>query len=187
MRQPWLIAPRAGGFVTFAGLWERWRVPEGAVLRGSLSELKDWNGDLAVAGLVKKSGQALSLWFVPRSGAGTLGREDQPYQLEDVTLDADFHDDLRAQLTAVALAAMAPLTDSEVRGRVLEKGLATNTIRSCAPSGGVHRIETRTFEALAKGSPPHGVRSILHCATNSSLRSCGTTRLMYSRRSSCRG
>ena len=38
MRQPWFIAPRAGGVVTFAGLWERWRVPEGAVLRGSLSE-----------------------------------------------------------------------------------------------------------------------------------------------------
>ena len=38
LRQPWLIAPRDGGIVAFAGLWERWRVPEGAVLRGSLSE-----------------------------------------------------------------------------------------------------------------------------------------------------
>ena len=38
VRQPWLIAPRDGGIVTFAGLWERWRVPEGAELRGSLSE-----------------------------------------------------------------------------------------------------------------------------------------------------
>ena len=39
VRQPWLIAPRDGGIVAFAGLWERWRVPaEGAVLRGSLSE-----------------------------------------------------------------------------------------------------------------------------------------------------
>ena len=37
-RQPWLIAPRDGGLMVFAGLWERWRVPEGAVLRGSLAE-----------------------------------------------------------------------------------------------------------------------------------------------------
>ena len=38
VRQPWLIAPWDGGIVAFAGLWERWRVPEEAVLRGSLSE-----------------------------------------------------------------------------------------------------------------------------------------------------
>lgn len=38
VRQPWLIAPCDGGIVAFAGLWERWRVPEEAVLRGSLSE-----------------------------------------------------------------------------------------------------------------------------------------------------
>ena len=38
VRQPWLIAPCDGGIVAVAGLWERWRVPEEAVLRGSLSE-----------------------------------------------------------------------------------------------------------------------------------------------------
>ena len=38
VREPWLIAPRAEGLMAFAGLWERWRVPEGAALRGSLSE-----------------------------------------------------------------------------------------------------------------------------------------------------
>ena len=38
VRQPWLIAPCDEGIVAFAGLWERWRVPEGAVLRGLLSE-----------------------------------------------------------------------------------------------------------------------------------------------------
>ena len=135
---------RSARLVAASGAGNEWRP---AMQKSTRTVLKDWNGDLAVAGLVKKSGQALSLWFVPRSGAGTLGRGDQPYQLEDVTLDADFHDDLRAQLTAVALAAVDPLTDPEVRGRVLEKGLATNTIRSCAPSGGVPRIETRTFEA----------------------------------------
>ena len=44
VRQPWLIAPRDGGIVAFAGLWERWSVPEGAVLRGSLSERR--SGDI---------------------------------------------------------------------------------------------------------------------------------------------
>ena len=37
-RQPWLIAPHNGELVEFAGLWERWRVPQGAVLRGWLAE-----------------------------------------------------------------------------------------------------------------------------------------------------
>ena len=85
--------------------------------------LDDWNADLAVVGLVKRPGEILSLWFVPRSSTGTLGRGDTPYRLEDVTLGADFHDDLRAQLTAAALAAVAPLADNEALGRVLEEGL----------------------------------------------------------------
>ena len=38
IRQPWLIARRDGGPMAFAGLWEGWRVPESAVLRGSLAE-----------------------------------------------------------------------------------------------------------------------------------------------------
>ena len=37
-RQPWLITRRDGGPMALAGLWERWRVPEGTVLRGSLAE-----------------------------------------------------------------------------------------------------------------------------------------------------
>ena len=37
-RQPWFIARRDGEPMAFAGLWERWRVPEGAVLRGALAE-----------------------------------------------------------------------------------------------------------------------------------------------------
>ena len=91
--------------------------------------LEDCNGELAVVGLVKDSGKVLSLYFVPRSGAGThrregtLRRAELPYRLEDVTLGEDFHDDLRAQLTAMALEAVAPLADTETRGRVLEQGL----------------------------------------------------------------
>ena len=41
----------------------------------------------------------------------------------DVTLGQDFHEDLRAELAAIALAAVAPLADSESHGRFLEKGL----------------------------------------------------------------
>ena len=37
-REPWYIAPRDGGLLAFAGLWERWRVPEGGALPGSLGE-----------------------------------------------------------------------------------------------------------------------------------------------------
>ena len=85
--------------------------------------LEDWNADLAITGLVKKSGDVLSLWFVPRSGDGTLGRGDRPYRLDDVTLGADFHEDLRAELTSVALTAVAPLAGSKARGRVLVNGL----------------------------------------------------------------
>ena len=83
--------------------------------------LEDWNGDLAIVGLVKKPGEVVSLWFVRHSGEGTLGRADQPYKLENVTLGKDFHGDLRTQLTATALAAVAPLATSVVRGRVFEK------------------------------------------------------------------
>ena len=37
-REPWLFTPRDGSVMAFAGLWERWRVPEGRDLPGSLAE-----------------------------------------------------------------------------------------------------------------------------------------------------
>ena len=37
-RQPWLFGLRGGAPLLFAGLWERWTVPEGAALTGSLAE-----------------------------------------------------------------------------------------------------------------------------------------------------
>ena len=37
-RQPWLFGLRDGAPMIFAGLWERWTVPEGATLTGSLAE-----------------------------------------------------------------------------------------------------------------------------------------------------
>ncbi len=37
-RQPWLLAMKECGIFCFAGLWERWRVPAGLALTGSLAE-----------------------------------------------------------------------------------------------------------------------------------------------------
>ncbi len=37
-RQPWLFGLKDGAPMVFAGLWERWTVPEGAALTGSLAE-----------------------------------------------------------------------------------------------------------------------------------------------------
>ena len=37
VRQPWYVTTRDREPMAFAGLWEHWRVPEGAALRGSLS------------------------------------------------------------------------------------------------------------------------------------------------------
>ena len=39
-REPWIVFPRNRGLMAFAGLWERWRVPDGARLTGSLAEYR---------------------------------------------------------------------------------------------------------------------------------------------------
>ena len=121
---PGIALVRSARIVKASGAADDWRP---AMQRNARAVLEDWNADLAIIGLVKKSGEALSVWFVPRSGDGTLGRGDQPYELDKATLGPDFHDDLRTQLAAWALAAVAPLADSEVRGRVLEEGLQDAT------------------------------------------------------------
>ena len=115
---------RSARIVVASGASDDWREGMKASAR---RVLEVWNADLAIVGLVKKSGEVLSLWLVPRSGDGTLGRGDRPYKLEDVTLGPDFHDDLRAQLTSAALTAVAPLAGSGARGRVLVQGLGAAT------------------------------------------------------------
>ena len=124
---------RSARVVKASGAADDWRPP---MQRNARKVLERWQADLAVVGLVKKSGKALSLWFVPRAGDGTLARGDQPYELAKATLGPDFHEDLRAQLTALALAAVAPLAKSETRGRVLKEGLTEATEKLAALIGG---------------------------------------------------
>ena len=95
-----------------------------AMQEGAADVLEAWDADLAIVGLVKQSRQVLSLWFIPRTGEGTLDRGDLPYKLEDVTLGEDFHDDFDAQLVAVTLASMSITEDTdEMLGRALDQWL----------------------------------------------------------------
>ena len=136
--------------VSAPGAADDWRP---SIRKGALAVLKTWNADLAVVGSVKDPGKALSLWFVPREGDGTLRRGDLPYELVNVRLQDDFHDDLRAQLTAEALRVAAPLAETEVRGRVLEKGLNGIAEKIAALlEGGVVESERRASLNMALGA-----------------------------------
>ena len=110
--------------ISASGAADVWRP---AMQRGALAVLGKWNADVAIVGTVKKSGEALALWFVPRQGEGTLRRADRHYTLEKATLGADFHEDLRTQLAVMAWNAVAPLADAETRARLFKKGLQTAT------------------------------------------------------------
>ena len=133
---------RSARIVKASGAADDWRL---AMQKNASAVLEDWNADLAVVGVVKKSSEVLSLWFVPRSGNGTLGCGDHPYKLEDVRLGKDFHEDLHAQLTSLALAAVAPLAKTEMRGRVLEKelGKITEKLTTLLQSSAIDKPERR--------------------------------------------
>ena len=157
---------RSARIVTASGAADEWRP---TMQQRASTVLADWNADLVIVGMVKKAAETLNLWFVPRSGDGTLDRGDRPYKLENVTLGADFHEDLRVQLSATAMAAVAPLADTEARGRVLKKGLR-------------HAVEK--LSNLLKGAtirkPEH--RAALHATLGNALfalgkRETGTGRL----------
>ena len=106
--------------ITASGAADEWRP---AMRREAIAEIETWNADVAIVGVVKKPKEALSLWFVLRSGEGTLERGDWTYKLEDATLGADFHEDLHAQLTALAWEALLPLADTDRRDEAVEQGL----------------------------------------------------------------
>ena len=131
--------------VSAVGAADDWRP---SIRKGALAVLQAWNADVAVVGSVKDPGKALNLWFVPREGDGTLRRGDRPYELVHVTLQDDFHDHLRAQLTAEALRVAAPIARTEVRGRVLEKGLndVTEKIAALLEGGAVESARRATLQ-----------------------------------------
>ena len=110
--------------VTASGAADEWRP---AMQRDAFAEMEKWNADVAIVGVVKKPKELLSLWFVPRSGGGTLERGDRAYKLENATLGADFHEDLGAQLIALAWEAVSPLADTEIRDGAVEQGLRAST------------------------------------------------------------
>ena len=142
---------RSARIVAASGAADDWRP---AMREGAREVLDGWNADLAIVGLVKQSGEALNLWFVPREGDGTLPRGDQPYELKNATLQEEFREDLRAQLAAEALRAVAPLADTKVRGRVLEKELinATKKLEVLLESGTIIESERRAALSLALGN-----------------------------------
>ena len=131
--------------VSARGAADDWRP---AIRKGALAVLQAWNADVAVVGSVKEPGKALSLWFVPREGDGTLHRGDLPYELVHVRLQEDFHDDLCAQLTAEALRVVAPLVGTEMRGRVLETGLngVTEKIAALLEDGAVESARRASLQ-----------------------------------------
>ena len=143
--------------VTAPGAADEWRP---AMQQRAFAVLADWNADVAIVGAVKKPGEVLSLWFVPRLGDGTLDRGDTPYKLENVTLGADFHEDLRAQLSATAMAAVAPLADTEARGRMLDRGLRNAVAKL-----------SNLLEAATINMPEH--RAALHVTLGNALFALG--------------
>ena len=148
---------RSARIVVGSGAWDEWSEDMQQSVR---AVLEDWDADLAIVGRVRRSGELLSLWVVPHSDEGALGRGNRPYELDNVTLGEDFHADLRIQLAAVALAAVAPLADTEIRGRVLEKGLRDAT----------EKLST-LLEGRAIGSAEH--QAALHVALGNALQTLG--------------
>ena len=69
-------------------------------------------------------------------------------------LQEDFREEFRAQVTIEALRAVAPLADTEVRGRVFEKELtiATGKLKVLLESGTIIRPEHRADLSLAHGN-----------------------------------
>ena len=143
---------RSARVVAASGAADDWRP---AMRKGALAVLETWNADLAVVGLVKDAGKALSLWFVPREGDGTRRRGPlSPYELNKATLGPDFNDDLRTELTSAALVAVAPLAETETRGRVLDKGLrdATKKLAALLKKPAAIGPERRAHLQLSLGS-----------------------------------
>ena len=142
---------RSARMVTASGAGDVWRLTmqkKGRII------LQRWDADLAVVGLVKKSSEVLTLWFVPRHGEGTLPRGDRPYNLENLTLGNDFHNDLQTEITATALAMVAPLANNKARGQIAQRGLtdASKKIATLLDSTTIGQGQRRTALQVTLGN-----------------------------------
>ena len=131
---------RSDRTITATGAADEWGP---AMRRDAVAEMEKWNADVAIVGVVKTPKEVLSLWFVPRSGEGTLERGDWTYKLENATLGDDFHEDLRVQLIALAWEAVSPIADTDSRKETVAIGLreATQKLSSLLDSPSMARTE----------------------------------------------
>ena len=116
---------RSARIVTFSkasGAAGEWRPAMQDQAREILSE---WNADVVIVGSATPDAGALSLWFVPILGNGTLDRQSY-YVLNDydAMLPELLREELRAQLVATALSAAAAAA-TQIRSQVLTDGLET--------------------------------------------------------------
>ena len=109
-----IVLVRSARIVTGAGAGAAWR---DSMQNRARAVMEDWKADLAIAGVAKKPGEVMKLWFVPRLGEGTLDRGDQSYTLQEVKLGRDFHDDLRAQLTTSS-SSQGPPSPASIRSLI---------------------------------------------------------------------
>ena len=94
-RQPWLFGLRDGAPMVFAGLWERWAVPEGASLTGSLAERSPGDAVETCTILTTAASETVSpvhgrmpVILPPDAWDGWLAGEEVslgPYPAEDMT------------------------------------------------------------------------------------------------------
>ena len=141
---------RSARIVSGSGAADDWKP---VMQRRARAVMSSCGADLAIAGVVGKSRKVLRLWFLPRSGEGTLDRGAQPYTLENVTLGDDFHGDLVAQVSAAVLTSVAPLADNETRGLVVLSELQgiTEKLSKLLDGGAVDERERRSALQMAYG------------------------------------
>ena len=112
---------RSAREVKAEGAADEWRP---AMEKQAREELDRWGGDVAIVGRVDVDKQALSVWFVPQKGEGTLNFGNNiTYPLEQGKIQPDFREHLGTQIAGLAFTAVAPLANTEVRGGILTTGL----------------------------------------------------------------
>ena len=136
--------------VKASGARDEW---EPAMRKRAHEILADRQAHLAIVGQAKMPKKVLSLWFVPREGDGTLSRGDRDsiYELENVTLGDDFHEEFHAQIVAMALSAVASLVSDKARGKMLNDELikVTKQIKTLLKKNSNLKVEAAKRERHA--------------------------------------